>query len=164
MLSTKQDQEREKVEMRRRYYESVPKLPRYYMGVAEASGITSDQVFKASDSCWLFSEAELRQRFVQRLQLLVEADPGLERIVEQSGPRICTVVDNQSVELSRCGTTNCLGEFIELLKQLYDRGVRSFINIYPTDCREFVDQGTNVARELFGLKGMEIVNIPTIIQ
>jgi hypothetical protein len=58
-----------------------------------------------------------------------------------------------------CGSTGCAGEVVELLRELQTRGVTRFINLFPFPCREPVVAGTALARQLFQIDKMRIINI-----
>ena len=48
---------------------------------------------------------------------------------------------------------------ISLLAALHKRGVRRFLNIYPSQCREPVGAGTRLAERIFDLEDFQITNI-----
>lgn len=165
-IQSKGEQERIAAKLRREYFDRVPQLPQSHLNVLEQYGISQDRVLKREESCWLFSESRLRQEFGGTVKELL-GDParadnlGLRQYYTDNGEPVikAAVEDGNEYCLLFCGNTNCAGEVVELLRHLYGRGVTSFVNLYPAECRQPVIAGTLLAQRLFGLAGMSVTNI-----
>ena len=152
-------------QLRCEYYERTPLIPSFHLDIMHRYGLSQDHILPASEESFLFSESRLRSNFATTTKELTK-DPGRaerlglsKRLRDDQNPVISTEVDGQEIELLYCGNTGCAGEVVELLKQLYNAGVRSFVNVYPWQCDRPVETGTSIAKQLFGLDGMEVVNI-----
>lgn len=162
--------ERQAAALRDAYYAEVPTLPTYYKTVMERHQLTTSSVFRESDGRWLFSESALRRDFAATVRrLFVEGqatDLGLEQTFTAQGEPIIRMGSEASnqVCLLYCGSTNCAGEIVELLRQLYARNVRHFLNLYPSPCQLPVESGTSLALELFQLQGLTVDNFALSIE
>jgi hypothetical protein len=163
---TRRQREQKADHLRMMYYIGVPSLPWFHLNAMTSRNLDPwVHFFPFSCDQYLFSESRLRARFATTLKTVMK-DPvraaELGVTTEHDGnnePIISLQTDGQSCTLLHCGNANCAGEVVELLKELYERGVRNFINIYPGCCHIPVESGTEISRQLFGLDGMEVVNI-----
>lgn len=157
--------ERKIVKLRRMYYDGTPALPLYHREVMKAHGLDDDRIFKAADDRWLFSESDLRRHLARTVRLAFRngtaATMGLASTFDESGHPKVTVTSALDGEfcLLFCGSTNCAGEVVQLLKDLHDRGVRRFVNLYPYTCMGPVITGSMFARQMFGRGAMKVVNL-----
>lgn len=165
-LPDRAERERKATHLRTSYYCNTPALPRYHAEVLAAHGLQSDSILKCSSSRWLFSETALRQelaRTVAGLMRDTEAEQrfGLRKYFTAQGEPVVKVemCEGREYSLLYCGNTNCAGEIVQLLKILYEQGVRTFFNLYPIQCREPVLIGTTLAHQLFQLDSMQVVNV-----
>jgi len=149
-------------EFRNKYYAQTNTLPEFHNRVLHSFGLSDVCVLKADEQRWLFSERRLRDGLAEALGgLLKQNDRRLHIKVTENGEPIVDVVSPAIGEYSLlyCGNTNCAGEVVELLRQLYDRGVRHFVNLFPDTCFGPVTTGTLLANELFDLNGMMVINV-----
>jgi hypothetical protein len=124
-----------------------------------------EQVLPASQERWMFSESVLRLQFAARVRSLIKDEAAVKQLGlsvsfnENGQPIVSTESAGEDCSLLYCGNSGCAGEIVELLNQLYVKGVRRFINIFPGECLVPVKSGTEIARRIFDLKDMKIVNI-----
>lgn len=156
--------EKMKAKMRADYYRAVPTLPEFHQATLREHGLSPDIVVRDQGDRWMFSENALRERFVRSIRRVFREgraeELGLEQSFTSSGDpviRVHSVMDTE-VCLIYCGSTNCAGEIAELLRRIYERDVRHFINLYPAACDRPVEAGTKVAQTLHPLRGLTIDN------
>jgi hypothetical protein len=161
----RRENEKSLTRLRREYYEREFPLPSLHKRIMALDGLQPEDILPASEKQWLFSESALRAQFAKTIKSVMK-DPanaarlGLEKRLDSNREPIISVeTEGQSCSLLHCGNANCAGEVVELLRQLFERGVRNFINIYPGQCDLYVERGTEISRQLFGLEGMEIENV-----
>jgi hypothetical protein len=147
-----------------RYFERTKRLPPEHMSLLDRYGLTDRYIFKHSQSQWLFSERALRSRLVTLLDESFRTGAastiGLERHRTQSGqPTIEMNVGSESVVISHSGHTNCAGEVVALLAETGSRGVKCFVNIYPSICEPGVSIGCALAPRLTHLSGSIVINV-----
>jgi hypothetical protein len=167
--SSRRQREQAAARLRREYYTKVPGLTEFHSSTMTSCGLPYGQILSASREQWMFSESELRAKFAATLKSVMK-DPiraeqlGITKQLNEDGePIISFRAEGQQCTLLHCGNAGCAGEVVELLRQLYEeKGVRNFINIFPACCRVPVERGTEIAQQLFGLDGMEIVNIAVV--
>lgn len=145
---------------RQRYYDGLERSP-----VADACPFPHDapgaQVFLGGSSLnSLKSEAQLRQRFVERVLKLDKEQRldslGLSKSRTASGnpsfgvqaATICGGELSGEVCLVYGGNTNCAGEVIELLYEVQQLGAQCFVNFYPIDCQNHVEFGSKLFHQL----------------
>jgi hypothetical protein len=61
--------------------------------------------------------------------------------------------------LVHSGRTNCAGGYLELLSEVYRRGVRTLIALVPMRCLGPVTVGTALGHTLYALDGLSIVTV-----
>lgn len=167
--SSRRQREQAAARLREEYYAKTPMLTEFHSRTMTCCGLPQEQILPASRAQWMFSESGLRAKFAATLKSVMK-DPvraeqlGIsKRLNEDKEPIISVKMDGQQCTLLHCGNAGCAGEVVELLRQLYEeKGVRNFINIFPGCCRVPVENGTEIAQRLFGLDGMEIVNIAVV--
>ncbi len=165
-LEVRRENERAIFDLREQYYLETPMLPNYHLQEMGRHNISTDLILRDRQDRWLFSETALRNE-VDSVIREVWADElraikvGIHKHYDKNGEPIVDVCDKEvgDVRLLYCGNTNCAGEVIALLKNLYARGVRRFLNIHPSICRNPVNAGTTLAYRLFGLEGLAVTNI-----
>lgn len=97
-----------------------------------------------------FSEKYLRKKFqrsVKKLGKHVNFDEYMCEYLEKTGVF--------------CARPNCAAEIAQLVADVahsYEKKI-SFVNLYPLTCRHFVEEGTRIALELFGLENIRVLNI-----
>ncbi len=150
---------------RSEYYRRTPVLPQYHLDELKRHGIPTDTVLNGGKDCWLFSENALRNELhpiVKEVQANEERARavGIRRYFNENGEPIVEICDDEAGKLCllHCGNTNCAGEVISLLGNLYRRGVRRFLNIYPSQCREPVSAGTRLAFRIFEWPDFMVTN------
>jgi hypothetical protein len=152
--------------LRREYYNRVPTLPLLHMRTMASCGLPTEQILPASQKHWMFSESGLRQKLAATIRALMKEEPAAKRLGLYKHfdgkwqPIVCAQSeDGTRYPLLYCGNSNCAGEVVELLRDLYTRQVRHFVNVFPAQCKVPVETGTEIARQLFGLDGMTVANI-----
>ena len=151
--------------LRRTYYRDTARLPRYHATTLEEFALDPNVVMPSRDERWLFSETELRSDLAATVRGIFargEAEKhSLSREFNSDGEPIITVqtVDACDYTLLYCGSTNCAGEIVELLRILRQRGVDLFVNLLPRQCFAPVETGTLLAHRIYGLAGMKIMNV-----
>jgi hypothetical protein len=164
--SNRSASERAKARMREDYYQSVPLLPPFHFQELIRNNLSENAVFRNQDDCWLFSESALRHQLSTVIREVMAdekraASAGIRRYFNEDGEPVIEASDEDAgqVCLLYCGNTNCAGEIIMLLENLYRHGIRYFLNVYPAQCREPVGIGTRLARRLFDLRDLRVTNI-----
>lgn len=162
--------ERQAALARNRYYHTTSRLPQALLKRLGDAGLTSERIFKSSASRWLFSETELREGLAKTL-MRERRDGRLGElgVLEETLPGGGTAIRarstlDQEVCLLYCGSANCAGEVVELLRVLYGRGIRSFVNIFPTECESPVAAGTTIGLDMFKLMDFRIVNVAMTVE
>lgn len=161
----RRDSERTAAKMRDQYFAARRSLPDYHLRMLHEHGLTEADVLKATGDQWLFSESALRialGRSVSKLFSEGRAEScGLTKHFQPSGDPVISICADIGTEMDLifCGSTNCAGEVIELLRELNERGIGLLVNLYPRPCLAQVSTGTMLAGQLYGLRGMRIVNV-----
>ncbi len=152
--------------MREQYYLATPTLSDYHLNEMDRHGLPTDLILRCREDQWLFSESALRNELNPLIHEVLEDEQravtcGIRKHYTENGEPIIDVCDDESgkVRLLYCGNTNCAGEVVSLLGNLFARGVRRFLNIYPAQCREPVSAGTRLAYRLFRLDGFVVTNV-----
>jgi hypothetical protein len=160
------ERKRQAARVRREYYDRTPGLPHYHWAEMQRRGLHLEQVLHADAKHVLFSESELRQQLQSSLDPFLHDNERAEKfgLRKHFSPTGEPIVDVESDFGGRycllfCGSTGCAGEVVELLHQLQLRNVTRFINLYPFPCREPVITGTGLARQLFQIESMRIINV-----
>lgn len=147
------------------YYRRVADLPDFHRGLLVSAGLDTDSIFKASCERWLFSEAHLRTSLASSIKRLFELglaeERGLAKSFTPSGEPIVSVrcALEEQFALLYCGSTNCSGEVVELLRIIHRAGFRAFVNLYPEACLGPVTLGTELARPVYKTRGLEVLNV-----
>ena len=155
------------------YYGINRKWPKMYHEYCEGR-INPDQCVEAwSQSRWMFSERELRSRFVNRLRGLfregslqkygVDAVTGRDTrtyLFERECHGLSDYLsDERGRMLARGNSTNCAGEVIELIRVLKGRGITRVVIMHPEICYQYVNAGALIAKCMFGENNMELINV-----
>jgi hypothetical protein len=146
----------------RDYLTRVRELPSYHAATLQRHQLDPARVVRWASDRWLFSERELRQAAVHHLRQHV-AVPGGKRAGVTSTDNGNTVnvrlPEQGDYCLVQSGHTSCAGGYVELLSTLYQRGVRKLIALVPARCLGQVALGTELARHLYDLKELQVVNV-----
>ena len=158
--------ERSAAQMREEYYRGTPTLPPSHLQQLIRHNLTDDVILRHSEKQWLFSESALRHDLSTVIREIIAdekraTEAGIRKYFNKNGEPVIDACDEESGAfcLLYCGNTNCAGEVISLLAALHKRGVRRFLNIYPSQCREPVGAGTRLAERIFDLEDFQITNI-----
>ena len=151
---------------RDQYYRQVSRLPDFHLASLAEFGLNESIVLRHDDDQWLWSELALRNDLNLLLQGIL-CDPvktresGLSKHFNIDGEPVVEACDDETgtIRLLYCGNTNCAGEVVSLLHRLYFRGVRNFVNLFPSQCNHPVGVGTRIAYKLFGLQDMHVTNV-----
>lgn len=154
--------ERLGAELVARYFARTPELPPYHAAAMSARGLGADDVLMRDASRWIFSERELRAALVTHVHRELR-DTGEHSAV------LCESADSATITVSHpehgayclvhSGHTNCAGGYVELLAEAHRRGVRKLVSMVPMRCLAPVTVGTALARELYALKELTVVNV-----
>ena len=169
-MSDKRESKQAADRSRTEYYFRTPTLPQYHLDELEHYGLSTDGIVISEMNRWLFSENALRNELHPIIRE-VQTDEhraritGIRKYFNENGEPIIEVCDDEAGKLCllHCGNTNCAGEVISLLGNLYRRGVRRFLNVYPSQCREPVSAGTRLAYKIFNCPDFVIVNAAVAI-
>jgi len=137
-------------------------LPLWHTRVMAEHRIGGGDVLPQSDVQWLFSERALRSALVQRLKAMLRSgDPRAAGLAASADRSSITITDPEYGEycLVHSGHTNCAGGFVQLLADVHARGVRKLISLVPMRCLGPITVGTALGGRLFGLQGLEVVNV-----
>ena len=137
-------------------------LPPWHARVMEAHGMAEDAILAHSDHRWLFSERELRAELVRTLKELLRSGlPRATGLATSADRSRITITDPEYGEycLVHSGHTNCAGGFVELLADVRRMGVRKLIALVPMRCLGPITVGTALGARLFGLDGLQVVNV-----
>jgi hypothetical protein len=148
------------------FFEEKHRLPSSYC--APLSGVTlltPDGPADFDTDHPYFSERVLRNAFHRRLKKLVAAGklpPGIEVEFSGSGAS-CSVLDaaGERKEIY-CSTksADCAGEVAELIDRIHALvSCETFINVFPSVCKQFVELGSEAARSIFGTSVRQVINI-----
>ena len=154
--------ERLAAELAANYLGAVTRLPAYHSRELAASTIADHRVVRASDREWLFSERQLRIDSVRHLRQHVagDADSRGHLVSSADGNTVSvSLADGGDYCLVHSGRTSCVGGYIELLSRLHQQGVRKLIALVPMRCLGQIALGTTLARRLFGLHNLDVVNV-----
>ena len=145
-----------------RYFARTPELPAYHAGVARAHGLGAEQILRRDDTRWLFSERDLRAALVTHVHReLRGAGEHTAVLCESADSSTITVShpEHGAYCLVHSGHTNCAGGYGEVLAEAHRRGVRSLVSMVPMRCLAPVSVGTALARELYALNDLRVVNV-----
>ncbi|MDY7092624.1 MAG: hypothetical protein SX243_06595 [Acidobacteriota bacterium] len=151
--------------MRRQYYSASQKIPSLHSTILSSCGLSDAVVFRNRPDKWMFSETDLRRDLNRSISGLFDEDEAAEASLVKrflpTGDPVISYVDEDGSEqcLLYCGATSCSGEIVELLRRLSERSVDVFVNIFPRQCWGPVVTGTKIAHAIYGLSGMEVVNV-----
>lgn len=112
-----------------------------------------------------FGEMNLRNRYKKRLARMIKAGAlPHDASTELNGEQVsCFLpIDGGSPTEIYCSakSADCTAEVAELVTQLAERHPNlTFVNIYPSVCREFVAKGTMLAQRLFNARVASVVNV-----
>ena len=166
--NSRREVERDIARRRDAYYQRFQRLPPFHDKVLDHSGMGDIDIFKSSSKRWLFSETALRSLLAKSIQRLFEENLAEERGLAKSfTPAGDPIVSAGSVnsELERdfcllyCGSTNCAGEVVELLRIVWEAGFRSFLNLYPMQCLGPVGVGTRLAQTIYKIRDLHVFNV-----
>ena len=141
---------------------TMPQLPVYHARELAASTIADNRIVRASDNEWLFSERQLRIDSVRHLRQHVAADASSpNHLVSSADGNTVSVslTDGGDYCLVHSGRTSCVGGYIELLSRLHMQGIRKLIALVPMRCLGQIALGTTLARQLFALHNLDVVNV-----
>ena len=161
-LADRSAAERLGAELVRRYLAATPRLPAWHARVLAGHALGGDAVLPWSDARWLFSERELRAALVTHVQRELRTTGEHSAVLCESADSSTITVshpDHGAYCLVHSGHTNCAGGYVELLAEAYRRGVRTLVAMVPMRCLAPVSVGTALARELYALEGLRVVNI-----
>jgi hypothetical protein len=154
--------ERLGAELVARYFARTPTLPTYHARVARERGLGADDVLRRADTRWIFSERELRAALVAHVHREL-------RVAGDHSTVLCESADSSTITVSHpehgayclvhSGHTNCAGGYVELLAEAYRHGVRTLVAMVPMRCVAPVSVGAAIARELYALRDLRVVNI-----
>jgi hypothetical protein len=158
--------ERSAAQRREEYYRGTSTLPPFHLQQLKRHNLSDDVILRNSEKRWLFSESSLRNELSSVIREIVAdekraSEVGIRKFFTENGEPVIDACDEEHGKfcLLYCGNTNCAGEVVSLLAALHQRGVRRFLNIYPSQCREPVGAGTRLAGRLFNLEDLRIINI-----
>jgi hypothetical protein len=145
-----------------RYLARTPTLPPYHARIAAERGLGANDMLRRDDTRWIFSERELRAALVTHVHRELRV-PGEHSAV------VCESADSSTITVSHpehgayclvhSGHTNCAGGYVELLAEAHRHGVRTLVAMVPMRCLAPVSVGTAMARELYPLGGLRVVNV-----
>jgi hypothetical protein len=154
--------ERLGAELVERYFARTPTLPRYHARIAAERGLGAPDMLRRDDTRWIFSERELRAALVAHVHRAL-------RGAGEHSAVVCESADSSTITVSHpqhgayclvhSGHTNCAGGYVELLAEAHRRGVRTLVAMIPMRCLAPVSVGTAMARELYALHDLRVVNI-----
>jgi len=146
------------------YLRRTDPMPAFHQRELRARGLDLHRVVRRDDTGWLFSERALRAAAVERIR--AEARRPQRR---PDGPALLSSADGSRIivrdpslgehTLVHSGHTSCAGGYLELVTQLFERGVHRLVAVVPMRCLGPVTVGAELARLLFGAT-IEVVNIP----
>jgi hypothetical protein len=154
--------ERLAAELAAGYLDAVPRVPPYHARELAAHGIADECILQASAHQWLFSERQLRIDAVRHLRQHHGSDAreGSRLISSADGSTVSVALaDGGDYCLIHSGRTSCVGGYIELLSRLHARGVRKLVAMVPMRCLGQIALGTLLARRLFDLANLSVVNV-----
>ncbi|MES1259862.1 MAG: hypothetical protein ABUL71_04640 [Gemmatimonadota bacterium] len=144
------------------YLDTVRDLPAYHARELAGHGVAADRTLRRSAERALFSERELRRDVVHRLRTAVAGSNGngASLATSDNGSTITAMVRGEGeCSLVQSGHATCAGGYVELVSALYDRGIRKLVSLVPMRCLGQVALGTRLARALFPLDGLTVVNV-----
>jgi hypothetical protein len=144
------------------YLRRHTRLPSWHTRVMAEHRIGTGDILTRSEVQWLFSERELRAALVQQLKAMLRSgDPRAAGLAASADRSSITITDPAYGEycLVHSGHTNCAGGFVQLLADVHARGVRKLITLVPMRCLGPISMGTALGGRLFGLQGLEVVNV-----
>lgn len=139
------------VRARREFYDKHPTPPSSYIDYLESLHLADALIEKHSNGQWLFSEADLRDKFAHRVANLVRREPDAHRLRVRPGSRPTIVLDAGGSEicLSVGGSSSCVGTIAELMLILQARGIHRLAMMIPEACFPQVDNSWRTLDELF---------------
>jgi hypothetical protein len=142
------------------YLEQNPSLPPFHRRLLDEHHLTDGVVLAHSSRRAVFSERELRIAAVRHLRQELAEGRGSDLEASADGQTVTvTLPEHGDYCLVHSGRTTCAGGYIELLAALHARGVRKLISMVPMRCVGPVGLGTVLARRLFPLSDLEVVNV-----
>jgi hypothetical protein len=151
--------------IRSEYYRRTATLPLYHLDELRQHGIETDAILTSEKDRWVFSETALRNELHPIVKKLLAdrqraQEVGVKRYFNEDGEPIVEICDDEAGKLCLlyCGNTNCAGEVVSLLGNLYQRGIRYFLNVFPSQCREPVSAGTRLAYKIFDCDDFSVTN------
>jgi hypothetical protein len=162
VLTDRAAAERLGAELVSRYFSRTPRLPPYHSRIAGERGLDEGDVLRRDDARWIFSERELRAALVTHVHREL-------RVAGERSAVLCESADSSTITVSHpdhgayclvhSGHTNCAGGYVELLAEARRHGVRTLVAMIPMRCLAPVSVGTAIARELYALRDLRVVNI-----
>ena len=144
------------------YLANMRTIPDLHSRVLRERAIDAGRILRHDSQRWVFSERELRAAAVahvrQRAREPNGASAGLTASADLSRIDV-TLPDGSACCLVHSGHTNCAGGYLELLNNLYERGIRTLLALVPMRCLGPVTLGTTLAHHLYGLRGMAVITI-----
>lgn len=144
------------------YVRDNSRLPPWHASALRDHDLGMDSILARTDGGYLFSERELRSELVRNLKKQLRAgDARVSGLTANADTGMITVTEPEYGEycLVHSGQTNCAGGYIELLSAVHRLGVEKLISLVPMRCIGPVSVGTALANRVFGLAGLQVVNI-----
>jgi hypothetical protein len=144
------------------YLDRVRTLPESHARALRDRSLGSADILRHDDDRWVFSERELRVAAVEHLRERLHAAGGAGALLTANADesRIDVAVPGQAEYcLVHSGRTNCAGGYLELLSEVYRRGIRTLIALVPMRCLGPVTVGTALAHRLYPLDALSIVTV-----
>lgn len=143
------------------YLKATPTLPRFHMQRLAAHRLDDSSVLKYSDDRWVFSERELRIAHVRHLRDVLRKDPARAGVRATPDMSHISVTSEEHGEycLVHSGRTTCAGGYVELLSDVFSRGIRRLITLVPMRCLGPITVGTALSTELLGLDELTVINV-----
>ena len=154
--------ERLSAALAQRYLSQHPTLPSFHARVLARAGLDERSVLRRSDDRWMFSERECRGALVTHVHRELRSS-------ETHAAGLCESADGATITVSHpehgayclvhAGNTNCAGGYVEVIAEAHRRGVRTLLAMIPMRCAAPVHAGTALARSLYALEQLQVVNI-----
>ncbi|HKS04952.1 MAG TPA: hypothetical protein VJR92_01455 [Gemmatimonadaceae bacterium] len=143
------------------YLAATPTLPRFHMHRLTAHGLDERDMLKNNNGRWIFSERELRIAHVRHLRDVLSKDPARAGVRATPDMSHITVTSEEHGEycLVHSGRTTCAGGYVELLSDVFSRGIRRLITLVPMRCLGPITVGTALSSDLLGLDELNVVNV-----
>jgi len=143
------------------YLGALPTLPAFHREELAAHALDDSRMLKHADARWVFSERELRVAHVRRLKAVLRSGSAKDMLTASNDESEITVKLSEYGDhcLVHSGRTNCAGGYLELLASLHDRGIRRLVALVPMRCLAPIAVGTSLAKDLFSLHDLSVVNV-----